>query len=387
MGIAAFYGCVRFISNIISTLPYTVYRSKNTMGEVVNHPLYYNLRFRMNRHMSPFVARRTIVTNCLVFGWSVSEIRRDFTGQVSEIVPYPCRQVFIVHEESTDQFFFQIPHLNKVLDESEVIFIKDISFDGSIGNSVVAWQEQTIKINLLAKEFIAEYLQKRTFIGGILKTSQAKNDEVAKSLKERILEAIKGDKNGGLGLLVTDRDAEFTNVGYTPVESQLNELFKHSAEEIAMMFNLPLSAIGLTTVQSSWGSGVEQMFKTLANSVLIPIATQIEQEIDYKCFTRRELTAGLYTKHSFTGLLKGDLKSLGEYYSKMVNAGILTPDEARDEDDYEPLPDGVGAKAYMQGAMRPLELLGQEFTQNDNEDVNGNQDTSSESERSEGDNE
>lgn len=389
MGIAAFYGCVKFISNTISWLPYTVYRSKNNKGgiEATNHALYRILKTRLNKHMTPLVGRRTILTNCLVHGWSVSEIKRGFGGLVSEIVPYPCSQVFIIHEESLDEYYFHIPHLSKILDESEVIFIKDLSFDGNLGASIISWQDQTIKINLYAKRFVEEYLQKRTFIGGILKTDEAKTEEAAKTIKERLLEAIKGNNNGGMGLMVTKSNVEYTPVGYTPVESQLNETFKLSAEEIAMMFNLPLSAIGVTTVQSSWGAGVEQMYKTLANSVLIPIATQIEQEIDYKCFTSRELSAGYYTKHSFTGLLKGDLKSLGEYYSKLVNAGILTPDEVRDLDDYEPLPEGTGSKAYMNGTMRPLNLLGVEHNQNDRENVNGDQDTSSGTERGEGINE
>lgn len=388
MGIAAFYGCVKFTSNIVASLPYTIYRSKNNKGgkEATGHALYWILRTRMSKLMSPYVGWRTVVANCLVFGWSVSEVRRNALGQITEIVPYPCGKVSILQDEATESLYFHIPHLNKILDESEVIFIKDLGFDGTLGASVVSWQDQTIKIDLTAKGFLEEYLTKRTFIGGIITTPEAKTEEAAKTIKQRIMDSIK-NATTGFGLMVTKSDVKYQPVGYTPVESQLNELFQRSAEEIAMMFNLPLSAIGLTTVQSSWGSGVEQMFKTLANSVLIPIATQIEQEVDYKCLTRREIVAGFYTKHSFTALLKADLKSLGEYYAKLVSNGVLTPDEVRDQDDYEPLPDGFGSKAYMNGTMRPLNLLGAEHNKNDSENVNGDQDTSSGSERGEGDNE
>lgn len=388
MSIAAFYGCVRFHSNIIASLPYTIYRSKKNKGgkEAIDHALYWILQTRLNRHMSPFVGWRTVVTNCFVFGWSISEIKRNQIGLISEIVPYPCSQVSILHELSTDSYFFHIPHLNKVLDESEVIFIKDLGFDGNLGSSIISWQEQTIKIDLTAKAFLEEYLEKRTVITGILTTPEAKTEEASKTVKQRLVDAARGGSNG-MGLLVTKADVKFQPIGYTPVESQLNELFKRSAEEIAVMFNTPLSAIGVTTVQSSWGTGVEQMFKTLANSVLIPIARQIEQEVDYKCLTRREISGGYYTRHDFTELLRADVASLGEYYSKLVSSGILTPDEVRDRDDYEPLPDGTGAKAYMNGTMRPLNLLGVEHNQNDGENVNGDQDTASGIERSSGINE
>nr|MBZ1362146.1 phage portal protein [Dyadobacter fermentans] len=382
MSIAAFYGCVRFICNILSSLPYTVYRSEAEGGskKFTEHPLHWVLTKRANRHMSPFIAHRTMLMNCLVYGWSIAEIKRDYLRRVTEIIPYPCSKVFILHDVSSDEFYFKIPHLNKTLFEDDVIWLKDLSFDGNWGGSIVAWQAQTIKINLLAKQFEDKFLSKSTFVGGIIESGDAKNEDAAKIIKKRMVEGLQDGDDGGFGLVVLSHGTKFTKVGMTPVESQLNELFNHSAKEIAMMFGLPLSVLGNTEVQSSWGTGVEQMFIALTNSVLIPIATQFEQELDYKCLRKDEILAGIFTRHNFKGLLKGDQKAQAEYYTKMAGAGFFKLDEVRDLEEMDKLPDGTGATAYMNGSNRPLALLGKEFKQSkNNKKSNGNEDSASES--------
>lgn len=358
MGIATFYGCVKFISNQIASLPYNVYRSEEGKGskKVQKHPLNYVLETRFNKNMGPLVARRSMLLNCLVHGWSMSEVKRDNRRQTYEIIPYPCKQVYILHDQASDSYFFEVPHLNKRLSQDDVIFLKDISFDGAVGESIINWQHQTIEIDLTAKEFAAKFFRNGTFMGGILENpamANAKNEDAAKEIKERAMKAF----NGGDGIGVFAPGVKFHPIGLSPADSRLLEIFSMSDKDIAKMFNMSLAMIGDTEVQSSWGSGVEQMYTILTNSVLLPIAIQVEQEVDYKCFRRDEVEAGHYTKHNFKGLLRGDFKTQSEHLQRMVTSGIYKPDEARAYDDMAPLENGTGNRAYMNGTMTPLDLI------------------------------
>jgi HK97 family phage portal protein len=356
MGIATFYGFVKFISNQISSLPYSVYREENyTSKKALDHPLHYALDVRMNKNMSPFIGRRTMLVNALVHGWSIAEIKRDELRRTEEIIPYACSEVFPYLDETTDNYYFHIPRTGRVLGQDDVIFLKDISYDGKIGTSVIEWQRSTIKIDLAAKQFTEKFFEKGTFMGGFIthpSITGVKTEEIAKGIKGRVIESYQD----GSGFSVLPQGATYEKIGLSPADSKLLEIFAMSDKDIAKMFNLPLSTIGDTEVQSSWGTGVEAMNTIITNSVLMPLARQIEEEFDYKCFRRDEIADGYYTEHNFKGLLRGDFKSQSEHMIRSVQGGILTPNEARYQDNLPPLPEG-GDTAYMNGTMTPLGLI------------------------------
>lgn len=309
--------------------------------------------------MGSFVARRSLYLNYLVHGYSVAEIQRNRKRQTVAIIPYPSNQVQILHDEATDEYFFKIPHLSKTLSQDDVIFLKDLNFDGAIGYSITDWQHNTIKLDLLSKKHATKYFENGAYMAGILThpaANNAKDEEAGKIIKKRALDSFNGS-DGGAGIAVMPDGVKYTPIGMDPHQSQLLEIFSMSRKDIALLFGVPLSILGDTEVQSSWGSGVEQMNINLVNYVFSPIATQTEQEFDYKCFRADERAAGWYTRHNFKGLLKGDLKTQTEHLTKMVSNGIYTPDEARYYDEKAPLPGGVGARAYMNGTMNPLDLI------------------------------
>ncbi len=383
MGIATFYGCVKFISNQISSLPYNVYRSTGKDGAIkqYEHPLNFALETRLNKNMGPLVGRRSLILNCLVHGWAIAEVKRDLNRRTKEIIPYPRKQVQILHDQDSDSYFFDIPHLNKRLSQDDVIFLKDLSFDGAIGESIVDWQHDTIAIDLTAKAHTKSFLKNRTFMGGFLShpaVGQAKDEDAAKKIKDRVNTALSED-----GMAVLPKDVTYHALGLSPADSRLLEIFGMSDKDIAKLFNMSLAMIGDTEVQSSWGSGVEQMYTILTNSVLIPIAKQIEEEVNYKCFRMDEIRSGYYTSHNFKGLLRGDFKTQSEHLQRMVTSGIYTPDEARAYDDKGPLPNGTGARAYMNGTMTPLDLIDEVKTSK----KNGNKGSSAGAERGKGDQE
>ena len=66
---------------------------------------------------------------------------------------------------------------------------------------------------------------------------------------------------------------------------------------------------------------------------LLPIINLLEEEINRKLITNTKQ----YIDIDETELLKGDKKTLAEYYSKLVSSAIITVDEARIALGYNPL--------------------------------------------------
>jgi len=368
MGIATFYGCVRLISNLVSSTPFGVFKSLEGSGSerLTSHPLNYILSVRTNDQMSPMIAMRTMVLNCLVHGFAIARIQKNGRNQPSSLFPYPSQNVGILEDPKSGRVFFQVIDNGELLylAEDEVVYLKDLSFAGTTGGSIIKWQASTIKLDLLTGSFVERYYEKGTFIGGFLETPIPSNDaESARITKERVVDALEGGR--GFGFAVLGPGIKWHPVSRSPVESELIKIFAKSDQDIAKMFNTPLSMIGDTQGDTSWGAGVQQAFIRLTNTVIIPIATQIEQEINYKCFRKDEILAGCYSKFNFRNLLRGDSQAYGEYVAKMIQVGVYSPDEVRAWDEMSPIPGGLGAKYYMQGAMTPMERLG-EMTNNNN---------------------
>jgi HK97 family phage portal protein len=356
MGIATFYGFVKYISNQISSLPYNVYRyDENWTDRDLAHPLSYALETRMNKNMSPFIGRRTMLINVLVHGWSISEIVRNEMRRTEAIIPYACSEVYPMYDESSDSYFFHITKTGRTLSQDDVIFLKDISFDGREGKSITEFQNNCLRVNLQAMGFTNKFFDNGTFMGGFIthpSVNGTKKEEVAKEIKSRVITSYKD----GSGVSILPTGSDYIKIGLNPADSRLLEIFDKSDKDIAKMFNLPLTVIGDTTVQSSWGTGVEAMNTIVTNSVLMPWARQIEEEVDYKCFRKDEIQDGYFTEHNFKGLLRGDFKSQSEHIINSVNAGTMTPNEGRYFDNLKPLKKG-GDDAYMNGTMTPIGLI------------------------------
>lgn len=362
MGISTFFGCVRIISNLISSTPFGVYRELEGGGskKVRKHSLNKIVSLRPNIHMSPLIAIRTMVMNLVTYGFSVSRIERDVNGKLVSVYPYPSSCVTLLEDTMTGLIFFQVIHLGKILylSEDEVIFLKDLSFDGTKGVSLIKWQSKTIKLNLLTKDFIEKYYEKGTFIGGFIEAPfiDIHNKDLTGTYKKNVIESLQGSE-GGFGMAILGSGGKWHPVTRTPLESQLMETFNKSDADFAKMFGIPLSLIGDTEKQTSWGTGVEQMFIILSRSVLIPLATQIEQEFNYKCFTEKEIENGYYTNFNFRALLRGDSAAYSAFVRTMVNIGAYSLDEVRALDELQPIEGGFGKRHYIQGAMTPLDKI------------------------------
>lgn len=369
MGISTFFGCAKLISNTLASLPFGVFQKLDGGGSnrQDDGDLDYILHTRFNPNMSSFIARRTLILNMIVWGWAIAEIRRDGLNRVVSIVPYATKDVTVLYDEETERYYFYVAKKRKKFRQDEVIFLRDLCFDGNLGTSIIDWQSQVLDIDLLAKAFLKRFYKDGTFMGGFFSTPLgygAKDEEASKEFKKRLVESFEGGNDGGFAFAVLGAGVEWHPIGKTPVEADLLKTFEKSDRDIAKMFNTPLAMIGDNSTTTSFGTGVEQFYIGFTNNVIGPLSVQIEQEFDYKCFSKQQAKDKYYTRHNFKGLLKGDLKAQAEYNRTMVNAGIDTPDEIRATDEKPPHKKGVGAKPYMQGAMIAMDKMNERVPKN-----------------------
>jgi len=354
MGIATFFGCVVTISDLIASQPFGVYQETDKgRRKAKDHPLHNLISRRPNRSMSAFIAKRTLLMNSYYYGDGIAVIKRDRYNRPYEITPVDAANVTILEDDETGYLFYGVASPTGVTwySDLDVIHIKDYTLSGLKGFSSSKWHAQTLKINLAAKGLQQKTLENGAFANGFISSQIGANrSEDAKLYKQRVIESL----NDGSGIAVLGGDAKWVPVTRSPLEVQLIETLSRCDADWHKVFRIPPIMLGDTEKQTSFGSGVEQMFIQVTNSVLIPKATEIEQEFDYKCFRTDELASGYYTSINFQNLLRGDSQARAEYYSKLGMMGYVTQDEVRAWEEMGPHPGGVGADAWIGQNMMPL---------------------------------
>jgi HK97 family phage portal protein len=146
---------------------------------------------------------------------------------------------------------------------------------------------------------------------------------------------------------------ELKPLGGSPKDSQLIEGRQFGVVEIARILGLPPTF--LMDLQFGTLNNVEQQDLQLVKHVIASLVAQFEAELNLKLFGGRGRKT--YIKFNLDGLMRGDLLSRMDAYSKGIQNGITTPNEVRALEERGAI--AGGDQAFIQGATVPLTMAGQ----------------------------
>ncbi|OZI06599.1 phage portal protein [Siphonobacter sp. BAB-5385] len=282
MNLSAFFGSVRVMSSLFSTLPVAHLQKKDGRRvEVEGDMLTEVLTLRASRHVNAVDFKKALMANLLVYGNGVARIVKNKYRETEELIVYKFTDVTII--ETDDRLYYHFPG-GIVCDEEEVIHLKFLTLDGKIGIAPWGFAPKTFKVALSAQEFISKYYQNGTFLGGIL-TSEANLDETkAKAAKQMWKDSTKqGVQNTG-DITVLGNGLKFHEIGSKPVESQMVEFFAKTDVDIYRMMGVPGHMMGDASQNNTWGgTGIESQFMSFINIALMTFIQSFEQEVAYKC--------------------------------------------------------------------------------------------------------
>jgi hypothetical protein len=140
-----------------------------------------------------------------------------------------------------------------------------------------------------------------------------------------------------------------------PVNNQHAELIatrRYQCEEVARHYRVPLSLLGdLSNVRYNT---VEQSAIDFATFSLIPHCRRWQ----FAC--RRDLITddkNYFVEFDVSALMAGDYQARSQFMREMFNMGVLSVDEIRGQIGYNPLPEGLGNKRFVQVNMQLLDAF------------------------------
>lgn len=144
---------------------------------------------------------------------------------------------------------------------------------------------------------------------------------------------------------------KFQPISMNPTDIQLLDSRRFQVEDVARFMDVPSVLINDTAGTTAWGSGISEImrgwYKRSLRNRVNSLAESMRQEL--LPVGRRQ---NMRVVHDFDDLLRLDKKERMESNRAGINAGIITPNEARMDEDLPPMEGGD--ILYANGAIVPL---------------------------------
>ena len=369
---ATYFACLKILAESVGKMPLKLHQEtekgviKSDKGKE-----YSFLRFRPNDYMGATLFWSTVEMNRNHHGNAYVWCRYSGT-KIKDLWIMPSEDVSVVIDNAgifgtAGNLYYKYAdrHTGEVYTISGdyvMHFKTSMTFDGIIGMPVREILKHTIEGSLESQRYMNNLYKNGMTGRAVLEYTGDLDDKHSRRLVKGFEEFSNGAKNAGriipvpIGMRLMPLDIKLT-------DSQFFELKKYSASQIAAAFGVKPNHLNDYEKSSYATSEVQNL--TFYIDTLLYILKQYEDEITYKCMSRRLVDEGYFWKFNVNVILRADIKSQIEAFSQAVNNMLYRPNEARYELD---LPaDEHGDQLYGNGNYIPIHMLGMQY----NKKMNG----------------
>lgn len=291
------------------------------------------LNKRPNPYLDAWHFKYIIVANMLLNGNSYIEIVRNKNNTPIEL--YHMQNSAVSIEQVDDKIKYN--YIDEVdghvqLDTEDVLHFRMFTLDGFNGYSPLFALANEIGISMGSKKFLDEFFKNGGTSTAVLKYQEGRYSDEELSLIRQNFEKSQLKNNNGLVMLDDTMTFERLKVP-TEVLNFLNS-YKFSTQQVAKAFGLPISKLGIETVNTSLkDSGIEYYRNTL-----YPIFSMMNAEIEEKLFVQSPYEITL--DYDVSRLVDSDPQVKLERVTQLFTKKIITLDEARAQFGYDPVDNG-----------------------------------------------
>lgn len=360
MKYSAYFSGIKLIAESIASLPLNVYRDLPAGGKQkeTKNPLHYLLHDQPNPDMTSFIWRETKTAHILGWGNHYSIIKRNplkrYAEEIYPLEPWRVKPEMVNTSIGRVKVYRYMPEEGPevVLSSDDVLHIPGLSFNGLVGKSPLGWHREQIGLGLAMEEYSERFFSNGMNAGGIFSTPQVLKPETYDRLVERLKKNYAG-LGKSHGTMVLEQELKFDKLSVNPNDAQLLESKKFQVSEIARILNIPLPFLQIGEPVSD--NNIEHLGIFLVVFCLRPWLVRDEQSYNVQLFPESE--KGIYyTKHIVDGLLRGDIKTRWEAYTKGFNTGSYSPNDILEMEDKNPYKGGE--KHFIQLNMQSVEDMG-----------------------------
>lgn len=343
--LSAVAGCVNIISSSLASCPAQVYHTQNSIRvEAAEHALSRLIRNGVNAHQSWHDFIEMQMRQLLLRGNALAHIIHDPMGRVMELRPYPWdwtslevlhtgRVVYTVNDA---QGMYGRPGATIRLLPEEVLHVKDGPDLPFIGKSRLARSAAVFAGAVGVQEFAASLYAQGVRPSGALEVPTKLEDDARAKLSGELREFFTGSRNTAKAM-VLENGMKWSPFEVSAEDAEALASRQFTVEEIARLYSVPPPLIGDLrhgTFQNSEVAG-----KWFVSFCLGAWAHKLEEEFRRSVFSEAERGA-FELVIDLSGLTRGDHAARWASHVAAVQAGILTANEVRESEGWNPVAGG-----------------------------------------------
>jgi len=269
-----------------------------------------------------------------------------------------------VDRNTTGELYYEY-HTDKgvfILSKDDVLHIPGLGFDGLIGYSPIAMAKNAIGMAIATEEYGASFFANGANPGGVLEHPGVVKDP--KKIRDSWNQVYQGSSNAHR-IAVLEEGMKFQQIGIPPEQAQFLETRKFQINEIARLFRIPPHMVG--DLEKSSFSNIEQQSLEFVKYTLDPWVIRWEMSMQKALLLPSEKRTH-FIKLNVDGLLRGDYQSRMTGYSVGIQNGFLSPNNIRELENMNTIPDDEGGNTFMvNGNMLKLKDVGAYVKKNSEE--------------------
>lgn len=318
---------IYILKDVIATTPLHLYE-RTSDGDIVHrhdHPLDKLLSYRPHPLYTAYNWRSAMMVNTLLSGNGIGVItwNNSLVPAHIQVIPYDQVTDVMMGEDGMSLVY----HFKgrKPVKSDDVIHFMMMSWNGCAALNTTETHRRTLQTEISLRDYVKSFMEKGAHIKGFISVPQMLSPDTRKAMKDSWRDQHGGSmKAGGTPLL--EGGATYQKMQASIVESGFEQVKASSIADISRIYGVPEYMLDVRNKPTY--SSIEHIGMDFQRYTLDGWFTQIEEELTRKLVGKNS-EGKLFFKFDRTRLTSGDLKTMGEYYTRLFNIGVLNRDEIR----------------------------------------------------------
>lgn len=366
---ATVFACIRILSESVAKLPIKIYQDIDGTKKSSDHYLYNLLKTRPNPYMSSFSFFNCLETQRNIYGNSYALIEGDGKGKVKGLWPLKSKHVEIWIDDnglldSNNKMWYVVKTDNNKefkLKSDQILHFKGFTLDGITGITPLTYLRNLVENGEAAKEYINKFFKNGMQSKGIIHYMGDLNREGEEIFRKRF-ERMSSGLNNAHRVSLLPIGYQYQPISLSLADNQFLENNELTIRQIASAFGIKMHQ--LNNLERSTHNNISEQQRQFYIDTLMAILIMYEQELTYKLLLDNELAKNYYCRFNVDAIVRADIETRYEGYSKAIQNGFMTPNEVRNKEELEPRKEGD--KLLINGNFIPVEMAGAQYERGEN---------------------
>jgi len=348
MQLSAFWAAARLWAETIASLPVMIEEWNGERWTVRDDSdLSILLKKRINRYQNRVEFFETFVLNHVVFGNAYAH-KIYSNGRLVGLMPLNSGQVEVeLLKDGTIVYHYHYDG-GVVTYAAENIWHWKMFGNSIVGLSPLAYARNAVSVGLAGDRRIGQVFKNAGKPSGVLTIDGTLKDDQRQLVRQRFKDLTEG---GTDTLMVLEASMKFQPISMNPTDIQLLDSRRFQVEDVARFMDVPSVLINDTAGTTAWGSGISEIMRGWYKRSLRNRVNSLSESMKQHLLPEGK-RQNMRVTYDFDDLLRLDKRERMESNRAGINAGIITPNEARRDEGLPPMEGGE--ILYANGAIVPL---------------------------------